>query len=161
MFHVEHFLGNMNFCCRKNFCWVWGCKNSPFLYCTCRYDHLQSRTGVRYPHFATKNMRTDAPAAIEALPPSHRRFFCEDRSLTTVLLYKSVIAPLPFSLNRAVFKPCLNAVVFLFFCQSTSGQCLSAHGTVVKRPSFARIAAVRRRTKLTAESDSVNEEDLP
>jgi len=32
-------------------------------------------------------------------------FFCEDRSLTTVLLYKSIIAPLPFSLNRAVFKP--------------------------------------------------------
>ena len=60
-------------------------------------------------------------------------FFCEDRSLTTVLLYKSIIAPLPISLNRAVFSPCLNAVASLFPHPKYKQTALSRYFSTKKR----------------------------
>ena len=136
-------------------------KNSPsFFYNACRYDHLLAGQ-----EFATlTSLRKDSDGC-----------FGGDRSIAAFappfFLRRSVAHHSPalqidhsaaaFSVNRAVFSAPACAFRVLFRSQSISGQCLSAHGTVVKRPIFARIAAVRRRTKLTTESESVNEEDLP
>ena len=84
-------------------------KNSPILYDACRHDHLQRRTGVRYPHFAAENL--DAALASYrfvvgfAAPLSLRRSVAHHSPAC-----KMINAPLPFRLIGLFFQ--LHSIIY-------------------------------------------------